>query len=167
MKKLLLIFVLLAQGSALAQAPIPLKEAVKDFPRSLLQPRTNGPVSIEINQGERAGYEALAEIAGLNIIFDPDFRNKLTAPLRIENAGIFQAFDLLSMSSGAFVEVLDSRTIIVSPDNPTKRRQHELQVLKTFYLTNTPRQGLTDIITALRTTLQIRFIAQSTIANAI
>src|SRR5262249_50786699 len=75
MKKLLLSVVLLAQGSALAQGPQPirLKEAIADFPRSQLQLKTNGPVSIEVNQGERAAYEKLAEIAGLNIMIDPDF----------------------------------------------------------------------------------------------
>ena len=170
MKKLLIV-VLLVQGSALAQvanSQIPLKEAIKDFPRSELQLKTNGPVSIDIDRGARAGYEALAEIAGLNIRFDPDFRNNLSAAFRIENEDILHAFDLLSMRTGSFVEVLDSKTIIVSPDNQTKRRDHELQVLKTFYLPNpTTPQRITEIITALRTTLNVRYIAQSTVAKAI
>ena len=75
MQKLPLMLALLMQGSALAQSagqPIRLKEAVLDFPRSQLQLKTSGPVSLDIKQGTRAAYEALAEIAGLNIVFDPD-----------------------------------------------------------------------------------------------
>src|SRR5262245_60774222 len=123
MKKLLLIALLLAQGSALAQGPQPLrlKEAIADFPRSQLQLKTNGPVSTEVNQGERAAYQELAKIAGLNIVFDPDFRDSSSGTFRIENADLLQSFDLLSARTGSFVEVLNSKTVIVSPDNPTKR----------------------------------------------
>ena len=78
MKKLL-ILVLLSQGYAGAQVQGPsihLKEAIKDFPRSELQLKTNGPVSIEVNQGALTAYETLAEMAGLNILVDRDFRSE-------------------------------------------------------------------------------------------
>jgi len=75
MKKFLSMVVFLAYGTALAQAPqtIRLKEAIADFPRSQLELKTNGPVSISVDQGERAAYEKLAQIAGLNIVFDRTF----------------------------------------------------------------------------------------------
>jgi hypothetical protein len=72
MKKALLVLVLLAHGIAEAQGPgqrIRLKEAVVDFPRSQLQLKTNGPVSMEVNQGARAAYEALGELAGINVVW--------------------------------------------------------------------------------------------------
>ena len=134
MKKLLLIAVLLAPGFVLAQGPQPirLKDAVADFPRSQLQLKTNGPVSIDVNNGEQAAYEQLAEIAGLNIVIDPDFRNTAGAPFRIDNMDVLQAFDVLSARTRSFVEVVNSNTIIVSSDNPTKRRDYESMVLKTL-----------------------------------
>jgi len=170
MKKLLLSVVLLVQGSVLAQGPQPirLKEAIADFPRSQLALRTNGPVSIEVNQGERAAYEKLAEIAGLNIMIDPDFRDSSTGPFRIQNADVLQAFDVLSARTGSFVEVLNSNTVIVSPDNQTKRRDYESMVIKTFYLPNgASSQRLTEIITTIRTTLQARYIFTSPTADAV
>jgi hypothetical protein len=170
MKKFSLIVMLLVQGTALAQSPQPirLKEAVADFPRNQLQLKTTGPISLQVNQGDRAAYEMLAEIAGLNIVIDPDFRNSSNGPFQIQNADILQAFDLLSARTGSFVEVLNSNTIIVAPDNPTKRRDYEVVVLKTFYLpTAAPPQRLTDIITTLRTTLQARYIFASPTANAV
>ena len=148
--------------------PIRLKEAIADFPRSQLQLKTNGPVSIEVNQGERAAYEKLAEIAGLNIMIDPDFRDSSTGPFRIQNADVVQAFDVLSARTGSFVEVLNSNTVIVSPDNQTKRRDYESMVIKTFYLPNgASSQRLTEIITTIRTTLQARYIFTSPTANAV
>src|SRR5262245_43883037 len=169
MKKFLLI-VLLVPLPVLAQGPQPirLKEAVTEFPRSQLQLKTNGPVSIEVNQGERAAYERLAEIAGLNIVIDPDFRDSSRGRLQIENADVLQAFDVLSARSGCFVEVLNSNTIIVSPDNQTKRRDYEQMVLKTFYLPNgSSPQRLNEIVITLRTTLNARYVFSSTVANAV
>src|SRR5215471_3970418 len=108
MKKFVFVAALLVQGSALAQGlpPLRLKETVGDFPRNQLQLKTNGPVTLDVNQGEQAAYKRLAEIAGLSIVFDPDFRNSSSAPFRIENADVLQAFDLLSAHAGSFVEVL-------------------------------------------------------------
>jgi type II secretory pathway component GspD/PulD (secretin) len=170
MKKFLLIVLSLVPVSALAQGlqPLRLKETIADFPRSLLQLKTNGPVSLDVNQGEQAAYKQLAEIAGLNIVFDPDFRNSANAPFRIENADVLQAFDLLSVRAGSFVEIFNSNTIIVSQDNQQKRRDYEPMVLKTFYLPNgaSPLR-LTETITTLRTTLNARYLAQSTTASAV
>ena len=107
-------------------------------------------------------------MAGLNVVFDPDFRDSSIAPFHIENADVLQAFDLLSARTGSFAEVLNGKTIIVAPDNPTKHRDYQLAVLKTFYLPNgTTPQALTEIVTTLRTTLQLRYIAISSSANAI
>jgi hypothetical protein len=172
MKKLLpSLLLLFVQGYAEAQGPaarVSLKETIKDFPRFQLELKTNGPVSVDVNQGTGAAYRTLAEMAGLNIVFDPDFRDISIAPFRIENADVLQAFDLLSMRSGCFVEVVNSKTIIVAPDNPTKHRDYELEVLKTFYLPNgTTPQALSEIVTTLRTTLQLRYLATSSTANAI
>jgi hypothetical protein len=170
MKKFLLIAVLFIQGSALAQSPQPirLKDAVADFPRNQLQLKTNGPVSLAMDQGERAAYQALADLAGLNVIFDADFRDSAGGPFRVENVDVLQALDLLSARTHSFVEVLNSNTIIVAPDNPTKRRDYEQMILKTFYLPNgASQQRLTEVITTLRTTLQARYIFTSPTANAV
>jgi hypothetical protein len=170
MKRLSLLLVLFVQGYAAAQNPsrLSLKETIKDFPRFQLELKSNGPVSMDVNQGTVVAYRALAEIAGLSVVFDPDFRDSSIAPFRIENADVLQAFDLLSVRTGSFVEVLNSKTLIVAPDNVTKHRDYHLTVLKTFYLPNgTTSEGLTEIVTALRTTLQLRYIAISTTANAI
>ena len=170
MKPFLLAAALFLQGSLFAQGlqPLRLKDTIGDFPRTQLRLKTNGPVTLDVNQGERMAYERLAEIAGLNLVIDPDFRNSSAGPFRIENADVLQAFDLLSAHAGSFVEVINSNTIIVSQDNQQKRRDYESMVLKTFYLPNgASPQRLTETVTALRTTLSARYLAQSTVANAV
>src|SRR5262249_21560506 len=86
---------------------------------------------------------------------------------KIVNADILDALDLLSIANGSFVEMLNRDTIIVSSDNPTKRRDYEMMVLKTFYIRNPAPQALTEVITGFRTRLQARYLATSTSAGAI
>jgi general secretion pathway protein D len=59
-------------------------------------------------------------------------------------------------------------TILVAPDNQTKRRDYDDLILKTIYLTNSVASTeITEAITALRTLLNMRYLAQSTAMNAI
>src|SRR5262245_37350446 len=170
MKRLLVTFLLSAAASSLAQGPsgpVHLKDAVKEFPRSELRIKSTARVTVDTSLGARASYEQLARAAGLNIVFDADFRDAFSVPPKIVNADILDALDLLSIANGSFVEMLNRDTIIVSPDNPTKRRDYELMVLKTFYLRNPAPQALTEVITGFRSRLQARYLAQSSSAGAI
>jgi len=176
MTNLLLTLILQSQGSALpppAPATLPpfrLKEAVRDFPRSQLQLKHSDPVSVDLNQSARASYETLAELAGVNIIFDRDFQNDFFPPLRVEKADILEAFDRLSAVTGNFVEVFDSNTLLVAPNNSAKRMKYGTygtQVVKTIYLTYAnSQQDAARIVTALRT-LNMRLLATGADMKAI
>ena len=163
----LLSLILLVQGTpaptAQVPAPLRLKEAVQHFPQSQIEPKVSGPISIDLNQGSRADYETLAGLGGLSIVFDADFADRALAPLHVADKDIFEAFDRLSMMTGNFVEVLDRKTLLVSPNNATKRRENEIQVLKTIYPSYaTSPQELSGLVTILRSTLQMRYLAVST-----
>jgi hypothetical protein len=165
----LLSLIFLVQGTSaptaaqVPPAPLRLKEAVQHFPQSQIEPKVSGPISIDLNQRSRADYEALAELAGLNIVFDADFTDRALAPLHVADEDIFEAFDRLSLMTGNFVEVLDSSTLLVSPNNATKRRENQIQVLKTIYPSYaTSPQDLSGLVTMLRSTLQMRYLATST-----
>ncbi len=132
-----------------------------------LEPTVNGPIDIRMNQDSRVAFETLAELAGLNVIFDPDFRGA-TIPIELNNVNIYEALDILSLQTRTFWMPINKTTILVSPDNQTKRRDYEQHILKTIYLTNSvSATEITEAITALRTLLNMRFIAQSTTMNAI
>src|SRR2546426_446233 len=168
MTSLLLTLILQLQGSAVpppTRATLPsfrLKEAVRDFPRSKLQLKHSDPVSVDLNQSARASYETLAELAGVNIIFDRDFQNDFFPPLRVEKADILEAFDRLSAVTGKFVGVFDSNTLLVAPNKAAKRPKYGTygtQGVKTIFLTSSHSpQDAARIVTALRT-LNVRLLA--------
>src|SRR6185295_7770753 len=127
----------------------------------------NGPITFRMTQDSKLTFETLAELAGFNVIFDRDFRGT-RIPVDLNGVDIYQALDIVSLQTGSFWQPMNKNTILVSPDNQTKRREYEQHILKTIYLSNSVTSTeITEAITALRTILNMRYIAQSTSMNAI
>jgi general secretion pathway protein D len=135
--------------------------------QSQLEPRITAPIDIRITQNSRVAFETLAELAGFNVIFDPDFRGQ-SIPIELNKVNLFEALDILALQTRSFWKPVNRTTILVSPDNQTKRRDYDDLILKTIYLTNSVTSTeITEAITALRTLLNMRYLAQSTSMNAI
>src|SRR5262249_46161677 len=67
-----------------------------------------------------------------------------------------------------FWKPINKTTILVSPENQQKRRDYDDLILKTVYLSNSiTSTEITEAITALRTLLNMRYLAQSSAMNAI
>src|SRR5215510_4106360 len=129
--------------------------------------KTN-PVDIHMaSQNSRTAFETLAELAGLKVIFDPDFRGT-RIPIELNKVDIFEALDILALQTRSFWKPVNKTTILISPDNQKIRRDYDDLILKTFYLSNSvTATEITEAITALRTLLNMRYLAQSTSMNAI
>src|SRR3989475_8144138 len=137
-------------------------------PQSQLEPKNRGPFdTIRMTQDSRMEFETLANLAGINVIFDPDFRGT-RVQLELNNVDIYEALDILALQTRSFWKPVNKSTILVSPDNQTKRRDYEELVLKTIYMTNSVTSTeLTEAITTLRTLLNMRYLMSSTAMNAI
>src|SRR2546430_2613274 len=137
-------------------------------PQAQLEPKNKGPFDpIRMTQDSRMEFETLANLAGLNVIFDPDFRGT-RVQLELNNVDIYEALDILALQTRSFWKPVNKSTILVSPDNQTKRRDYEELVLKTIYMTNSVTSTeLTEAITTLRTLLNMRYLMSSTSMNAI
>ena len=145
------------------------KELARTDPSMSLQlsPSIDGPISLRITQEAQAIYETITELSGLNVIFDPDFRSTQIS-IELNDISVFNALDIVGLQTRTFWTPINQNTFVVSPDNQQKRRDYEHHILKTIYLTNSVNPtDITEAITAIRTLLNVRFIAQSTSMNAI
>ncbi len=115
----------------------------------------------------RVVFETIAKLAGLSVIFDPDFTSRrITAEL--PNVTLEEALDVVALESKSFWKPLSNSVIFVAPDNPQKRRDVEDYEVRTFYLSNTlTPQDMTEIVTGLRQLLDLRRVTQVNAQNAI
>ncbi len=115
----------------------------------------------------RVVFETIAKLAGLSVIFDPDFTSRRIT-VDLPNVTLEQALDAVSLESKAFWKPLTGSVIFVAPDNPQKRKDVEDEVVRTFYLSNTlTPQDLTEVVTGLRQLLDLRRVQQVNAQNAI
>ncbi len=138
-----------------------------------LRPLSRQPINLRMsNQPARVLFETVCKLAGINVIFDPDFRQDPSASrnhsVELVNSTLEQALDYLALLTKSFWKPLSSNTIFVTNDNQTKRRDYEDFVVKVFYLQNvTQPQDLQELATNIRAITDIRRVFTSNAQNAI
>ncbi len=132
-----------------------------------LKPLSREPINLIMTNNSTVVFETVAKLAGLSVIFDPDFHAQRIS-VSLPNVTLEQALDAVAMASKSFWQPLTPSVIFVAPDNPQNRREYQNEVVKTFYLSNTLQpQDLTEIVTGLRSMLNIQKIVQMNSENAI
>jgi general secretion pathway protein D len=148
------------------------KQATASEPQLLsgppqLKPLTRNPINLIMTNNSTVVFETVAKLAGLSVVFDPDFHAERIY-VDLPNVTLEQALDAVAMASKSFWQPLTPSVIFVAPDNPQNRREYEDEVVQTFYLSNTLQpQDLTEIVTGLRSMLNIQKIVQMNSENAI
>ncbi|HKD80366.1 MAG TPA: cohesin domain-containing protein [Candidatus Angelobacter sp.] len=159
-------------GQAAGPAPVEedplLKRLENSAPPVSLAPLPEAPISaLELTNDSKVAYETIAKLAGVNVLFDPDYTPRQVT-LRLHNVSLQEALDIVALQSRTFWRPVTPNTIFVAQDTQAKRRELEQNVVKTFYLGNvsTPTD-LQDIVNAIRTVLEVQRIQQIPSQNAI
>ena len=132
-----------------------------------LNPMSKEPVTLKMNEDSRIVFRTIGKLAGVNVIFDPEFPEKKIS-IDLVNVTIQQALRVACLEAKAFWKPVTSNIIMVFPDVSTRRRQEEEQILKKIYLqhTQTP-QELTEITSGVQQMLELRHVQALPRDNAI
>jgi general secretion pathway protein D len=132
-----------------------------------LKPLPRTSISLTMENDAKIVYETIAKLAGITVIFDPDFPAR-RIPAKLNNVTLEQALDIVSLESKAFWKPVTENIIFVIPDQPAKRRDYEENIVRTFYMSNTVQpQDLTEVVTGLRSLLDLKRITQLNSQNAV
>lgn len=145
-------------------------ETLIDRTRNLPPPGLDLPDDVKLpaslvfgDAPSRVVFTAIARFAGLNIVFDPTFRD---APMSIDlrNSPLADALTSVAAATRNFYRVTAPRTIAIVPDTPAKRREYEEEVVRTFYVSNA---DLKEVIDLMRIVVDARKIAPINATNAL
>lgn len=124
------------------------------LPPPALQPINRQISSIKMNnQPVRVLYETVGKLAGINVLFDPQFSAEGGQNLNIDlqNANLEEALNYIALLTHTFWKPITKNAIFVTNDNPTKRTEYQDQVVKIFYFQNaTTTQEFTELYNAVR-----------------
>jgi general secretion pathway protein D len=128
---------------------------------------SNQPITLEISNDSKLVYETIGKLAGINVLFDPDYTSRRIT-LKLNGVSLQEALDIVAFNSNTFWRPVTPNTIYVAANTPAKRKDIEQNVLKTFYLTNiSAPSDLQDITNAMRSLLDFQKVQQVTSQNAI
>jgi general secretion pathway protein D len=118
-----------------------------------LRPVSDAPLTLHMVEDVKNIYMAIGKMAGLNVIFDPDYTSK-RIPVDLTNVSLADALRIVGITAGTFYKPVTPNTIFVAQNNRTKRTDLDELAVQTFYLTNAAQQqDANEVLTALRNLL--------------
>ncbi len=122
------------------------------------------------NQTVRVMFETVGKLAGINVIFDPEYQQGATRNYSVDlaNTTLEESLEYLSLMTKSYWKPLSSNAIFVTNDNIAKRRDHEENVVRVFYLNNVNSiQELQEAVVTVRSALEVRRMFTYNPQNAI
>lgn len=118
-----------------------------------LKPLSNAPLTLHIIDDSKTIYLAIGKLAGLNVLFDPDYVSK-RVPVDLTNASLSDTLRILGEISGTFYKPMTPDTIFVAANTHQKHTDLDDQEDETFYLKNATQQAdANEVVAALRNLL--------------
>ncbi|MBK5255512.1 MAG: hypothetical protein JJE39_05720 [Vicinamibacteria bacterium] len=137
------------------------------LPVPLLSPRSPVPIKLSMTASLEKVYLTLGTLAGVNVVFEPDMRDKdKTITSNLSGVTFQEALDQIGLINRKAYRVLDRNTILIFDDTNAQTRQRwDDQVMRTFYLENIEAK---DVEAGLRAALgtQVK-ISKNDATNAI
>ena len=126
------------------------------------------PITLKMaNQDTKTIYETVGKLAGINVLFDPDYTSRRIS-IDLNSVTLQEALQIIALQSKTFWRPVTSNTVYIAQENPTKRKEVEQNVIKTFYLSNLSQQTeIQEIVNTLRMILEISKIQALPSQNAV
>jgi general secretion pathway protein D len=132
-----------------------------------LRPISNTPITLRMTEDTKNIYTAIGKIAGLNVLFDPDYTSRRIT-IELNGVSLYEALEIVALESKTFWRPVTPNSVFVASDTPAKRKELEQSVVKTFYLGNVSSPNdLQDAVNSIRQILDVQRIQQITTQNAI
>ena len=118
-----------------------------------LEPVSDDPITLHMVEDTKVIYQAIGKLAGLNVIFDPEYTSK-RIPVDLTSVPLYDALRIVETLSGTFWKPVTTNTIFVAQNTRNKRTDLDDLAVQTFYLTNVSQQNdANEIMVALRNLL--------------
>jgi len=125
-----------------------------------LAPISDQPITLKLSGDSRMIYESLGKIAGINVLFDPDYTARRVS-IELNAVTLNQALNIVALESKTFWRPVTSNTIFIAADTTAKRKELEQSVIKSFYLSNlSAASELQDVVNTLRQILEFSRVQQ-------
>lgn len=115
-----------------------------------LKPVSTDPITLHMVEDTKNIYSAIGKLAGLNVLFDPDYQSK-RIPVDLTNVNLSDALRIVGTIAGTFYKPITADTIFVAANTHQKHTDLDDFAVQTFFLTNAAQQAdANEVVAALR-----------------
>ena len=113
--------------------------------------KSRSPITLNFNKTRlRQAFDFIARSFGVNVIFDEDIKDQ-SVTLFAKNVSFEQALDLMFATTKTFYKKVADNTVLIAPDNKSKRGQYEDHMIRVFQMTDMSAKKMADVIKGLLT----------------
>src|SRR3990172_719257 len=114
------------------------------------------PILLELRDVTlRAVFDVIARAAGINFVFDKDVRTDQRTSISVRDTTVEELIRLVLASNQLEQKIVNETTILVFPNTPQKRLEHQEMGVKSFYLANADVKQTANMIRAIVKTRDI------------
>lgn len=100
------------------------------------------PISLDFRDASlRTVLDLVSRNSGINFVMDKDIRQDVRITVYLRDVAVEDAIDLIASTHQLAKKVLDARTVLIYPNTPEKRREHQEQLVRVFYLASAEAKG--------------------------
>jgi general secretion pathway protein D len=123
---------------------------------SLLSASYRKPISIEFKDvALKQIFEVIARTSGLNFLFDKDVKTDQKTSIFLKNSTIESAVYFTLLTNQLEQQILDGNTILIYPNTPSKQKDYQEVIVKTFFLVNAEAKTVANTIKTIVKTRDI------------
>jgi general secretion pathway protein D len=119
---------------ATPQSPLAKSAEEVDGPMEL-RALPSAPTNLRMTEAADKIYKVLGKLAGLNVLFDPDYKPQRVS-VELNDVTPREALNMLALQTKTFWQAVSPNTIFVAADTLGRRKEVQTNVMKTFYLKN-------------------------------
>src|SRR5437016_5660574 len=77
----------------------------------------NVPINLKITEDSKVIYETIGKLAGINVLFDPDYRSQ-RIKVELNSVSLEEALQIVALESKTFWRAVTTNTIFIAGDTP-------------------------------------------------
>ncbi len=115
-----------------------------------LKTRDNRKVSLQLRDAPtKMAFEVLQRETGINFILDKDIKADGKTTIFVQDVPVDEAIDLVLDQNGLARQILAPNMVLIYPNNPTKAKEYEQQIVRTFYINNAEPKDVESMLKAV------------------
>lgn len=108
------------------------------------------PVSLQFRDvGLKVIIESLSKGTGVNFILDQEISSTQKATLFVNNVMLENAIELLAQTNQLRMKILNENSVVLYPNNPTKIREYQDLVIRSFFLEYAEPKLIGSLLTSM------------------